>query len=134
MLPIILNKTSVPMYSLQSETFQWKENLDALYNLFKIETDSIFGVVKGTSHQSFSDFYLLFPNFMRISGKSKGIIDPAFTMTSMVESSMQYIASKFKLDSFSPAARYFETGQRNGNLLFGNASMEFLYQVVSPKF
>lgn len=71
------NPVDVPVLSIQSETFHWPKNLEAMLRQYEPgHNGSKFILVKGTAHQDFSDFPFLFPwsmRMMKLSGSNSAI-------------------------------------------------------------
>eukprot|EP00842_Homolaphlyctis_polyrhiza_P005519 jgi/Hompol1/5969/HPOL_000170-RA len=77
--------TSVPVLTIQSSKFHWRDNLDSLLQFYR---DSLaiceepllsgFGLIRNTSHSDCSDLVLVIPAVMRRIGQS-GPADPLHT-------------------------------------------------------
>ncbi|KAI9193046.1 platelet-activating factor acetylhydrolase, isoform II-domain-containing protein [Polychytrium aggregatum] len=58
--------STVPLLSIQSETFHWRSNITALQAIFeKANASSLFAVILQTAHQNLSDLPLMFPSLLR---------------------------------------------------------------------
>lgn len=109
MMPTVKKNINVPIFSLQSEHFHWKKNLQDMHEQFKnnLNSKSIFGVVRGTAHQSFSDFVLFWPTLMKRSGFG-GNACSIETMKVMVETSMEFIVNNASFDGYKGQKDYFQ--------------------------
>ncbi|TPX59830.1 1-alkyl-2-acetylglycerophosphocholine esterase [Powellomyces hirtus] len=89
---------STPFISIQSESFQWKANLDPLRSFFshrECAATSRFGVLKGTAHQDVSDFPVLFPGLM-LRIKLRGTADPAKSLELYHAWHMQFLKDELQ--------------------------------------
>jgi len=131
MLPCVTGSITVPVYSLQSEKFHWKVNIDHICAQFKndLPLSSVFGVVRGTAHQSFSDFCPLFPSLTQFSGLG-GLADPVKAMAEIVESSLEFIHMNITVDGYTPVAgenAYFTQNRCGDDLLFNKDGFKLIY-------